>query len=58
MAGKNWDSRRRKWTDLVRPETKAKAARAAELKRQGYSVREIAEKLGLSRSRIYELLKK
>lgn len=57
MAGKNWKSKQCEWTDLVKPETKEKAAQAASLKRQGKSVPEIAKKLKLSTSRIYELLR-
>lgn len=57
MNGKNWKSKKRQWTDVVRPETKQKAAQAASLKRQGKSVFEIAKKLNLSPSRIYELLR-
>lgn len=57
MAGKNWKSKKHEWADLVKPETKEKAALAANLKRQGKSVQEIAKKLNLSTSRIYELLR-
>lgn len=57
MTGKNWKSKERKWSDLVKPETKQKAALAASMKRQGKSIEEIAKKLNLSRSRIYELLR-
>ena len=57
MGGKNWKSKQREWTDLVKPEAKEKAAQAANLKNQGKSVSEIAKKLKLSTSRIYELLR-
>ena len=43
---------------LVRQETKDKAERAIKLNQSGKSVAEIAKILGLSKSRIYELLKK
>lgn len=57
MNGKNWKSKKRQWDDLVKPETKNKAAKAAFLKSKGKSVREIAEELELSTSRVYELLR-
>ena len=57
MAGKNWDSKSRTWSGLVRPETKAKAERAALLKKQGKSIEEIAKVMNLSPSRIREYLR-
>ena len=57
MAGKNWQSKQRLWTDLVKPETKQKAVQAARLKKLGKSVKEIADEMELSKSRIYELLR-
>ena len=57
MNGKNWKSKKKQWDDLVKPETKAKAIKAAALKNKGKSVREIADELDLSISRIYELLR-
>lgn len=57
MNGKNWKSKKKQWDDLVKPETKAIAAKAASLKSKGKSVREIADELELSISRIYELLR-
>ncbi len=58
MTGKNWTSKQREWTELVKPETKQRAALALRMKIQGKSVREIAAKIELSQSRIYELLRK
>lgn len=57
MSGKNWKSKKKQWDDLVKPETKNKAAKAASLKSKGKSVKEIAEELELSTSRVYELLR-
>jgi orotate phosphoribosyltransferase-like protein len=57
MNGKNWKSKKKQWDDLVKPETKMKAAKAASLKNKGKSVKEIADELELSKSRIYELLR-
>ncbi|HZH16232.1 MAG TPA: hypothetical protein VE057_17920 [Archangium sp.] len=57
MPGKNWNSKTRVWSDVVRPETKARAARAQELRNAGVSVAAIAKELGLRASRVYELLK-
>lgn len=57
MSGKNWKSKKKQWDDLVKPETKLKAAKAASLKNKGKPVREIANELELSISRVYELLR-
>lgn len=58
MAGKNWHSDTKSWSSVVKAETKEKARKAIELKRRGISVVEIAKHLKLSKSRIYELLRK
>jgi hypothetical protein len=57
MPGKNWNSKTREWSNVVRPETKAKAARAQEMRNAGNPVAEIAKALGVSKSRVYELLR-
>jgi hypothetical protein len=57
MPGKNWNSKTRTWSDVVRPETKARAACAQVLRNAGVSVATIAEAFDLTPSRIYELLK-
>jgi predicted transcriptional regulator len=57
MAGKNWYSETNEWKDLVKPETKAKAALAAMRRKAGVPVVKIAEELELSPGRIYQLLK-
>lgn len=56
--GKNWNSKKGVYTDVIGDETLAKSKKAQELKNQGLSVSDIAIKLGLSKSRIYELLRK
>jgi len=57
MKGKNWNSKLGIYTDIAGDETLSKAKKAQELRAKGYSVKEIAENLGLSTSRIYEFLK-
>lgn len=57
MNGKNWKSKKKQWDDLVKPETKMNAVKAASLRSKGKSVKEIAKELELSTSRIYELLR-
>jgi orotate phosphoribosyltransferase-like protein len=56
--GKNWNSKTGVYTDVIGDETLAKSKKAQELKMQGLSVSDIAIKLELSKSRIYELLRK
>jgi DNA invertase Pin-like site-specific DNA recombinase len=56
--GKNWNSKKGVYTDVIGDETLAKSKKAQELKNQGLSVSDIAIKLGLSKSRIYEFLRK
>ena len=58
MAGKNWNSRSGNYTNIISEEILNKSKRAQELKSKGFSVVEIAKELGLSKSRIYEYLKK
>lgn len=58
MAGKNWKSKTRTWTDTVHEETKDKARTAIKLRNTGKPVAEIAKALKLSKSRIYEYLRK
>lgn len=57
MAGQNWHSKTRSWSDLVNKETKDKAKEAVRLRKSGKPVKEIAKALGLSESRIYEYLR-
>jgi DNA-binding NarL/FixJ family response regulator len=57
MAGQNWYSKTRSWSDLVNKETKDKAKEAVRLRKSGKSVKEIAKTLDLSESRIYEYLR-
>ncbi|MCK8503691.1 helix-turn-helix domain-containing protein [Myxococcus fulvus] len=57
MPGKNWNSKTREYSDVVNPETKENAARAQKMREAGVSVAEIAQALGLSKSRVYELLR-
>jgi predicted transcriptional regulator len=58
MNGKNWNSKTKQWSRVVRPAIKQKAAQAEKLQAQGKSREQIAKVLGLSKSRISELLKK
>jgi predicted transcriptional regulator len=58
MKGKNWNSKLAIYTNIKGVETLIKSKKAQELKDEGCSVEEIANKLGLSKSRIYEYLKK
>lgn len=46
-----------KWSSIVGQNTKDKAKLAKQLKVGGHSVEEIAKKLKLSKSRIYEYLR-
>ena len=57
MSGKNWNSKTREWSDVVRPKTKERAARAQVMRNAGNSVAKIAKALGKSTSRVYELLR-
>lgn len=57
MLGKNWNSKTREWSDVVRPETKENAARAQEMRKAGNSIAKIAKALGVSESRVRELLR-
>jgi orotate phosphoribosyltransferase-like protein len=56
--GKNWNSKTGVYSDIKGEETLAKSKKAQELKNQGLSVSDIAIKLELSKSRVYELLRK
>ncbi|WP_163787349.1 hypothetical protein [Myxococcus vastator] len=57
MSGKNWNSKTREWSDVVRPETKARAERAQEMRKEGNSIAKIAKALGVSETRVRELLR-
>lgn len=56
--GKNWNSKTGVYSDIKGEDTLAKSKKAQEFKNQGLSVSDIAIKLELSKSRIYELLRK
>jgi predicted transcriptional regulator len=58
MTGKNWNSKSGIYTNIKGDEIINKSKRAQELKSKGISVVQIAKELGLSKSRIYEYLKK
>lgn len=58
MAGKNWNSKSGTYTNIIGQEILNKSKRAQELYLKGIKVEEIAKELGLSKSRIYEYLKK
>ncbi len=58
MAGKNWNSRSGTYTNIISEEILNKSKRAQELRSNKISVDQIAKELGLSKSRIYEYLKK
>ena len=53
----NWNSKEKEYTKLVKIETIATAEHCKHLKSIGHSVEEIANKLNLSKARIYEYLK-
>ena len=57
MNGKNWNSKTKQHTQVVRKETIEKAKSASKLKDRLMSVAEIAKVMKLSESRIRELLK-
>ena len=57
MAGMNWNSKTRTWTPIVREETKRRARRAQQLKRQGWSESRIAVELQRSPQRVREYLR-
>lgn len=58
MEGKNWNSKTRTYTNIKNQDTQNKAKEAQQLKIRGLSVKEIASKLNLSKTRIYEYLRK
>jgi predicted transcriptional regulator len=58
MAGKNWNSRSGTYTNIISEKILNKSKRAQELRSNKISVDQIAKELGLSKSRIYEYLKK
>jgi predicted transcriptional regulator YheO len=53
----NWNSKQKEHTKLVKIETIATAEHCKHLKSIGHSVVEIANRLNLSKARIYEYLK-
>ncbi len=58
MAGKNWNSKSRTYSNIKSEEILKKSIKAQELRSKGIPVVQIANELGLSKSRIYEYLKK
>ncbi len=58
MTGKNWNSKSGTYSNIKGDEILKKSKRAQELRSKGISVAQIAKQLGLSKSRIYEYLKK
>jgi predicted transcriptional regulator len=58
MSGKNWNSKSGTYTDIKSEEILNKSKKAQELTTKGLKVVEIAKELGLSKSRIYEYLRK
>ena len=58
MIGKNWNSKTGKFSEIKGAKAISKASKAQQLKSEGISIKEIASKLGMSISRIYEYLKK
>jgi predicted transcriptional regulator len=54
---KNWNSKKKEYTDVIKLDTREKANLANFLRFQGMEVKEIAKKLKLSESRIREYLK-
>jgi len=55
---KNWNSKIKQYTDIVGDHTIKKAEKAVSLREMGVPVRDIARQLDLSKSRIYEYLRK
>jgi|TARA_R110000803_G_scaffold29490_1_gene67205 DNA-binding CsgD family transcriptional regulator len=53
----NWDSENKKYTNIIKVDTKDRAEEAIKLRAEGMTVREIAYKMGLSISRIYQYLR-
>ena len=53
----NWNSKTKEYSKLVKVETIATAEHCKHLKSIGHSVEDIANKLDLSKARIYEYLK-
>lgn len=58
MTGKNWNSKSGTYSNIKGDEMLKKSKKAQELKSKGISVVQIAKEFGLSKSRIYEYLKK
>ena len=58
MPGKNWNSATGEWSDIVKPETNDRAARAQEMHKEGNSIASIAKALRVSESRVREYLRK
>jgi predicted transcriptional regulator len=58
MTGKNWNSKKEIFEDIKSEVTINKAKYAVDLKEKGIPVAEIAEKMELSKARIYEYLRK
>jgi len=55
---KNWNSKISKYTPIVKDDTIRRATKATSMREMGIPVRDIARQLKLSKSRIYEYLRK
>ncbi len=58
MIGKNWNSKSGTYSEIKGVEIINKSKLAQEFRAKGIPVAQIAKELGLSKSRIYEYLKK
>ena len=58
MIGKNWNSKSGTYSEIKGVEIINKSKLAQEFRTKGIPVTKIAKELGLSKSRIYEYLKK
>ena len=54
---KNWNSRTKEYTDIVRDTTRTKASKAVFMYNQGIPVVEICKDLGVSKTRVYDYLR-
>ncbi len=56
--GKNWNSKTNSWNEIKSKDVLKKVELCEQYKSMGLSVSEISIKLGLSKSRVYEYLRK
>lgn len=54
---KNWNSRTKEYTDIVRDTTRDKAKKAVFMYNEGIPVVEICKDLGVSKTRVYDYLR-